>query len=187
MGAHGVRTIPSGAAAAHGGYYSCGVPLTWRRIRCSGNYATLVLARSRGSLEAHCGNRACAPFACAESLCRVLLRKSLLDFVRGGIDREILARALRSRPSESDSLSIVDYLYLAQLPNLLFASETWKFLRENLGGPPDVKQRLQSAIAQIAPVRNEIAHIREVEPNRLLKASAACAEVCEIVRGLAPQ
>ena len=35
-------------------------------------------------------------------------------------ERETLARALRALPAGADALSIVDYLYLAQLPPLLF-------------------------------------------------------------------
>ncbi len=92
-------------------------------------------------------------------------------------DREILARALRARPAGSDPLSIVDYLYLGQLPPLLFASDVWQDARLRLGGATDVKQGLQSAVALIAPVRNEIAHVREVERDRLLRASVACSDV----------
>jgi restriction endonuclease Mrr len=51
----------------------------------------------------------------------------------------------------------------------------------------DVKQRLQTAISQIAPVRNEIAHVREVERDRLLRASVASADVLEILRGSSSQ
>jgi len=39
------------------------------------------------------------------------------------------------------------------------------------------------AVNQIAPVRNEIAHVREVGRDRLLRASVACADVLEILRG----
>jgi hypothetical protein len=92
-------------------------------------------------------------------------------------DREILARALRARPAGLDPLNVVDYLYLGQLPPLLFATDVWQDARLRLGGAPDVKQGLQSAVALIAPVRNEIAHVREVERNRLLRASVACSDV----------
>ena len=44
-------------------------------------------------------------------------------------------------------------------------------------GAADAKQLLQVAIAAIAPVRNEIAHVREVAPDRLLKATVACGDV----------
>ena len=47
----------------------------------------------------------------------------------------------------------------------------------------DAKQRLQSAVGQIAPVRNEIAHVREVDRDRLLRASVACADVLEMLQG----
>ena len=98
-------------------------------------------------------------------------------------ERESLARALRARPAGSDSLSIVDYLYLGQIPPLLFAPESQQTARQRLGGAPDVKQRLLSAVNQIAPVRNEIAHVREVGHDRLLRASVACADVLEMLRG----
>ena len=100
-------------------------------------------------------------------------------------DRETLARALRARPEGSEPLSIVDYLYLAQLPPLLFAADVWQNARVRLGDAPDVKQRIQSALGRIAPVRNEIAHVREVDRDRLLRASVACADLLEMLQGKA--
>jgi len=98
-------------------------------------------------------------------------------------EREILARALRARPAGSEPLSIVDYLYLGQLPPLLFEADVWQDVRHRMGSAPDGKQRLQSAIGQIAPVRNEIAHVREVDRGRFLRASVACADVLEMLQG----
>jgi hypothetical protein len=98
-------------------------------------------------------------------------------------ERESLARALRARPAGAEPLSIVDYLYLGQLPPLLFAAEVWQEARGHFSGPKDAKQRLQAAVTQIAPVRNEIAHVREVERDRLLRASVACADVLEMLQG----
>src|SRR5262249_33839605 len=40
-------------------------------------------------------------------------------------ERVALSRALRTRPAGAEPLSVVDYLYLAQLPNLLFAEDVW--------------------------------------------------------------
>jgi hypothetical protein len=97
-------------------------------------------------------------------------------------DRETLARALRARPAGSDPLSVVDYVYLAQLPPLLFATDVQQDTRLRLSGAPEVKQKLQSAVGLIAPVRNEIAHVREVEPDRLLRASVACSDVLEMLK-----
>jgi hypothetical protein len=96
-------------------------------------------------------------------------------------DREALDKALRARPAGADPLSIVDYLYLGQLPALLFASNVWARASQRLEGGSDVKQRLQTAIGQIAPVRNEIAHVREVDPDRLMRATVACADVLVMV------
>jgi len=98
-------------------------------------------------------------------------------------ERETLARALRARPVGSEPLSIVDYLYLGQLPPLLFATDAWQDARQRFGGAPDAKQRLQSAVGQIAPVRNEIAHVREVDRDRLLRASVACTDILEMLKG----
>jgi hypothetical protein len=97
-------------------------------------------------------------------------------------EREGLARALRTRPAGTDALSIVDYLYLAQLPPLLFAQDVWRDAKPHFGPAQDAKQRLQTAIAQIAPVRNEIAHVREVDRDRLLRADLACRDVLEMLR-----
>lgn len=98
-------------------------------------------------------------------------------------ERESLARALRARPAGAEPLSIVDYLYLGQLPPLLFAAEVWQEARGHFSEPKDAKQRLQAAVTQIAPVRNEIAHVREVERDRLLRSSVACADVLEMLQG----
>jgi hypothetical protein len=98
-------------------------------------------------------------------------------------DRELLMRALRARPSGSDPLTVVDYLYLGQLPPLLFANDVWQEVRSKLRDEPEAKQRLQVAVGQIAPVRNEIAHVREVAPDRLLKATVACSDIIELLGG----
>jgi hypothetical protein len=92
-------------------------------------------------------------------------------------ERESLGRALRARPTGAEALSIVDYFYLGQLLPLLFASEVWPVALVRLGGPADARQKLQTAIDQIAPVRNAIAHIREVDRDRLLRPSLACGDV----------
>jgi hypothetical protein len=97
-------------------------------------------------------------------------------------EREGLVRSLRARPAGVDDLSIVDYLYLGQLVPLLFQSHVQQETRTRLGGGPDVRQRLTAAVAQIAPVRNEIAHVREVSPERLMRASVACADTLELLR-----
>jgi hypothetical protein len=96
-------------------------------------------------------------------------------------EREALSRALRARPAGADPLSVVDYLYLGQLPALLFAPEAWGQASGRLAGGSDVRQRLQSAIGQIAPVRNEIAHVREVDQDRLMRATGACGDVLAMV------
>jgi len=82
--------------------------------------------------------------------------------------RESLAHALRTRPAGAEALSVVDYLYLGQLPPLLFAAGVWQDARGRFSGAQDAKQRLQAAVSQIVPIRNEIAHVREVERDRLL-------------------
>ncbi len=74
-------------------------------------------------------------------------------------------------------MSIVDYTYLGQLPPLLFVNDVWQDARERLGGAADAKQKLVAAIQQIAPVRNEIAHVREIPAERLKRADVACDEV----------
>ena len=54
-------------------------------------------------------------------------------------DRENLARALRARPAAAEALSIVDYLYLGQLPNLLFAQDVWQEARTHFSEAQDLK------------------------------------------------
>jgi hypothetical protein len=97
-------------------------------------------------------------------------------------DRETLVRALRARPAGSEPLSVVDYLYLGQLPLLLFANDVQQETRSRVSRVGDPKQRLLAAISKIAPVRNEIAHVREVDSDRLLRASVACTDVLEMLQ-----
>jgi hypothetical protein len=47
---------------------------------------------------------------------------------------------------------------------------------------PDLKQRLSTSMGQLTPVRNEIAHVREIEPDRLIRANLACNEVRALAR-----
>ncbi len=96
-------------------------------------------------------------------------------------EREVLSRALRSRPAGAEPLSVVDYLYLSQLPVLLFRSEVWAEARVKLGGRDDAKRILQEAITHVVPVRNEIAHIREVDNDRLLRATVGCNDVLRLL------
>jgi hypothetical protein len=98
-------------------------------------------------------------------------------------EREGLARALRARPAGAEVPSIVDYLYLGQLPTLLFEADVQQEARGRVSRAQDVKQRLVAAVSQIAPVRNEIAHVREVDRDRLLRADLACADVLEMLKG----
>ncbi len=97
-----------------------------------------------------------------------------------GTERESLERALRSRPVGADPLSIVDYLYLGQLPRLLFAGEVWQAARRRIPAQ-DAKAKLQGAIDVIAPVRNEIAHVREVSNAQLQRAHLACSDVLALI------
>jgi hypothetical protein len=100
-------------------------------------------------------------------------------------DRQALARNLARRPAGADPLSIVDYLYLGQLPTILFAPDVQQETRTRFAGAQDPKQRLLTAINQIAPVRNEIAHVREIDRDRLLRASVACTDVLEMLKAKA--
>lgn len=105
-----------------------------------------------------------------------------IEAALGQQERESLSRALRALPPGSDPLRLVDYLYLGQLPMLLFRNETWPAAQAKLAGPPDIKNKLQSAIREIVPVRNEIAHVREVSGERLQRANVACTDVLRMIR-----
>ena len=59
-------------------------------------------------------------------------------------ERETLTRALRTRPPGSDPLTVVDYLYLGQLPALLFGSEVWQHVKSKWNDAADTRQRLQA-------------------------------------------
>jgi hypothetical protein len=116
----------------------------------------------------------------------VTLRHPATSRIEGAVperEREALARALRSRPAGADALSIVDYLYLGQLPSILFAPDVQQEARARFSRAQDLKQRLVAAVSQIAPVRNEIAHVREIDRDRLLRASVACADILELLNG----
>ena len=88
-------------------------------------------------------------------------------------ERQTLARNLARRPAGADPLSIVDYLYLGQLPNILFAPDVQQEARTRFTGAQDPKQRLLAAVSQIAPVRNEIAGA----DSRAVPAAHACSAV----------
>ena len=98
-------------------------------------------------------------------------------------ERPTFARNLARRPPGAEPLSVVDYLYLGQLPTILFAQDVQQEARTRFSGAQDLKQRLSAAVTQIAPVRNEIAHVREIDRDRLLRASVACADVLEMLKG----
>jgi len=95
-------------------------------------------------------------------------------------ERVQLARSLARRPAGTEPLSIVDYLYLGQLPSLLFADAVQQDVRSRLAGD-DPKTRIIGAVSQIAPVRNEIAHVREVPSDRLLRAAVACSDLLDVL------
>jgi hypothetical protein len=98
-------------------------------------------------------------------------------------EREALKRATRTRPPGADPLSVVDYLYLGQLPRLLFADAVWQEVKSKFAHVNDLKRKLQSAaVERIAPVRNEIAHVREVSQERLLQATVSCNDVIEMLK-----
>jgi hypothetical protein len=105
-----------------------------------------------------------------------------IESTLGEREREGLRLSLRSRPSGAQPLSIVDYLYLQGLPTLLFSTEVWQDVRERIGGDKETKGRLQAAIQNIVKVRNEIAHVRDVPHDELMRASVACGDVMEMIR-----
>lgn len=105
-----------------------------------------------------------------------------IEAVLSDPERERLFRALRSRPAGADALSVVDYLYLGQMTRLLFAPGIWEHARHRFGGDKEARSRLDRALSDIAPVRNEIAHVREVQPQRLQRASLACDDIAEMLR-----
>jgi hypothetical protein len=107
---------------------------------------------------------------------------SFSSFEPSQSDRQTFARNLARRPAGSELLSVVDYLYLGQLTPILFAPDVQQEARSRFSGAQDPKQRLLAAVGQIAPVRNEIAHVREIDPDRLLRASVACADVLDTLK-----
>jgi hypothetical protein len=104
-----------------------------------------------------------------------------LEAALGPDHREVVAKASRN-VQLADPLGMLDYLYLAQLPALLFKPDVWPTAQQALGGRGDAKARLQQAIEHIAPVRNEIAHVRDVAPERLQRAHLACSDVLGMIR-----
>jgi hypothetical protein len=97
-------------------------------------------------------------------------------------NREALERHVRTRPSGADPLGVIDYLYLTHLPLLLLANDVWAVARERFGGQQDARQRLRAAVDQIVPVRNAIAHMREVGQNALMRAMVACEDVLTMLQ-----
>ena len=58
---------------------------------------------------------------------------------------------LRARPAGSEPLTVVDYLYLGQIPPLLFAPESQQEARSRFGGRKEAKQRLWLQSARSHP------------------------------------
>ena len=98
-------------------------------------------------------------------------------------ERESLARALRSRPSGSDPLSVTDYLYLGQLLPLLTHRSVSDVVGRTFLWSKETKGHLNDAVSAIAPVRNDIAHVREVDRERLMRATLAAADIKKAVAG----
>jgi hypothetical protein len=139
-----------------------GAELVWRRIaEAELSLRTVV----RGAYAKQFGDRAGEAIAAA------------LDVN----ERETLTRASRNRPVGADPLGLVDYRYIGQLPGLLFKSGVWSEARGRFGSDPNVKGKLQQTIGQIVPVRNEIAHLREVPRERLQRASLACTDLISMI------
>lgn len=97
-------------------------------------------------------------------------------------ERQSLERALRHRPAGADPLSVVDYLTLGQLPNVLFAASVWPAVQQRYGWSKESRQKLRSTLDQLIPVRNAIAHVREVEQNALLRATVAAEDIATMLR-----
>ena len=89
---------------------------------------------------------------------------------------DIIRVAFRQLVGESDAPPLTPPWFL------LGAEAVWQDALSLLKVRQDAKQRLQAAVSQIAPVRNEIAHVREVERDRLLRASVACDDVLELLQ-----
>jgi hypothetical protein len=77
-------------------------------------------------------------------------------------ERLTLTRNLARRPAGADPLSIVDYLYLGQLPNILFAQDVQQEARTRFSGAQDPKQRLLAAVSQITCVFRPIVNTYSV-------------------------
>jgi hypothetical protein len=105
------------------------------------------------------------------------IRASLL-----GPAKAALGRAMRTRAGSDDIAALLDHLYLAQLPALLFAGDAWAEARGRFGDRADARRSLQEAVDAIAPVRNDIAHVREEERTALMRASVACDDVLAMLR-----
>jgi hypothetical protein len=98
-----------------------------------------------------------------------------------GRERESLERASRNLPAGAERLGLVDYLYIGQLPGLLFRPDVWAEARSRFSGDQDIKKKLQQAIELIVPVRNEIAHVREVSQEKLQRANLACGDLLSMM------
>jgi hypothetical protein len=96
-------------------------------------------------------------------------------------ERERLERAIRSLPPGADPLRVLDYLYLGQLPDLLAKKDVWPEARTKLAANADIS-KLRAAVGDIMPVRNAIAHVREVSPDQLQRANVACGDVLRMLQ-----
>ena len=130
MGVDGIRGVSPRAAAKDGGHHSCRVPPARGRARRRRR------SRHRGSCQAPrpYGSALGRPSArCVASSVKSTLHASARR-PRGELRKRCLsangrrlARAAQGAPPrDSEPLSIVDYLYLGQIPPLLFAADAWQ-------------------------------------------------------------
>ena len=102
-------------------------------------------------------------------------REPRIDYIV--LDEAMMTGKVKITEISDEGMRVVDYLYLSQLPTLLLKEHVWAAVRPKLHGEGDLKVKLRTAVEQIMPVRNEIAHVREVSSERLQRANVACADV----------
>lgn len=83
----------------------------------------------------------------------------------------------------SDPLSVTDCLYLGQLLPLLTHRSVSDVVGRTFLWSKETKGHLNDAVSAIAPVRNDIAHVREVDRERLMRATLAAADIKKAVAG----
>ena len=110
------------------------------------------------------------------------MRKALGDESWKVIEKNRERHAKQYASAPPGERSVLDYTYLAQLTQMMLASDAWELFRHLFRD----KRHLEDLVKAIAPVRNDRAHFRVVPLLELRRAQVACEDLLTMIQNLEP-